>query len=362
MAEMEQKSQEFSCGYVGIDLGKKRMAACRLGGTIERQSFNTDGQGERDLVNWLRSGDLVALEAGNQAFRIAKNLMKAGFSVIVLNPGDVATIYKSMKKTDREDALKLARLISRIPVDELPTVAVPSDDIEDARRLLREEEFWCKQITALKNRLHSLFVQAGITDVRKEDLVSAKHRKKFIEELPQRYRPDAGRIDQLMLQNDEALKTVKKSIKEILKKNRAYTYIAMSIPGIGTITALAFYAFIEDGSRFSSVRQIAYYTGLVPRVDISGDTKIYGKVTKRGAHLLRRSLVQAAWSLTRSNHGGELKRFYEKLYPRIGKKKAIVATARKMAEVFYTMIRNGTTYYGVPDEVIEKKMKAHGVI
>ena len=53
-----------------------------------------------------------------------------------------------------------------------------------------------------------------------------------------------------------------------------------------------------------SAKQVAYYSGLVPRVDISGDCVRYGPITKRGAHLFRRPLIQAAWSLVRSPHGG----------------------------------------------------------
>ncbi|EKR25171.1 hypothetical protein LEP1GSC087_1644 [Leptospira interrogans serovar Bataviae str. L1111] len=41
-----------------------------------------------------------------------------------MNPGDLATIYQSLKKTDKEDSLKIARLIQRHPIEELPTVPI----------------------------------------------------------------------------------------------------------------------------------------------------------------------------------------------------------------------------------------------
>ncbi|EMO87977.1 hypothetical protein LEP1GSC024_3269 [Leptospira noguchii str. 2001034031] len=43
---------------------------------------------------------------GSQSFRIAKSILNKGIQVIVLNPGDLATIYQSLKKTDKEDSLK----------------------------------------------------------------------------------------------------------------------------------------------------------------------------------------------------------------------------------------------------------------
>ena len=61
--------------------------------------------------------------------------------------------------------------------------------------------------------------------------------------------------------------------------------------------------------------------------------------------MLSRPLVQAAWSLLRSPYGGNIKAFYERLQQRIGKKKAIAATARKITEVFYAMVKSGTLYF-----------------
>ncbi|EKP14949.1 hypothetical protein KHM19_32450 [Leptospira borgpetersenii] len=78
------------------------------------------------MVNWLNPNDVIGLEAGSQSFRIAKTILKAHkeVQVIVLNPGDLATIYQSLKKTDKEDSLKIARLIQRYPIQELPTVPI----------------------------------------------------------------------------------------------------------------------------------------------------------------------------------------------------------------------------------------------
>ncbi|EMY26124.1 transposase, IS116/IS110/IS902 family [Leptospira interrogans serovar Australis str. 200703203] len=76
-----------------------------------------------------------------------------------------------------------------------------------------------------------------------------------------------------------------------------------------------------DCKRFSSAKQAAYYAGLVPRVDISGDTVRYGRIINRGCHSIRRGIVQAAWSLVRCQHGGKVKEFYQRLYLKKGAKK-----------------------------------------
>ncbi|EMN00841.1 transposase, IS116/IS110/IS902 family [Leptospira noguchii str. 2007001578] len=100
------------------------------------------------------------------------------------------------------------------------------------------------------------------------------------------------------------------------------------------ITSLAIMSYM---GRFSSAKQAAYYVGLVPRVDISGDSAYYGRIVNRGCHSIRRVIVQAAWSLVRCQHGGKVKEFYQRLYPKKGEfgitnAKAIVAEIPKELE------------------------------
>ncbi|EJP14485.1 transposase domain protein [Leptospira interrogans str. FPW2026] len=124
---------------------------------------------------------------GSQSFRIAKSILNKGVQVIVLNPGNLATIYQSLKKTDKEDSLKIARLIQRHPIEELPTVPIPNDEEEDNRRLCTEQENWTRQLTQSKNRLHSLFTQAGLTHITKKHLRTKANREISVALLPSRY-------------------------------------------------------------------------------------------------------------------------------------------------------------------------------
>ena len=356
------KKQEKK-SYVGIDIGKKTLVCCRLykDGNLERFQCATDASGLENLLSWLKKTDIVCLEAGNQAFRIARFIIaKMRIEVYALNPGDIANIYNSMRKTDKEDALKLARLIARNPVEELPVVPVPSEEIEAARSLLSEQAYWTKQLTASKNRFHTLFTRAGMTKVVKKEIGNSKRRTELMLELPVSFTKQANRLDENILKIVEMLEELDEEITEVLQENIAYTSIAMSMPGIGPITALAFYSYLEDCRRFSSGSQVSYYAGLVPRVDQSGDTARYGRIIKR-ATFIKRTLIQGAWSLTKSNEGGEIREFYERLFPRIGKGKAIVATARKMIEVFYAMITSGEFYNKSTEKNLQIKLKKYGL-
>jgi len=349
--------------YVGIDVSKKQLEVLRYHekGRHERFRAGTNREGIEKLLRWLKPKDVVILEAGSQTFRLAKEIRKFGYEAIVLNPGDVATIYSSLKKTDAEDALKLARLAHRNPREELPEVMVPTDEEEDARRLSTEQSYWSRHFTSGKNRLHSLFTQAGLTDISKSHLDSCKGRKDAIKLLPERYQKEAKRLYHCLEMIEMNLNEIEAETKEKLKKNMTYTTLAMSIPGIGPVTTLALLAYLGDCRRFSSGKQVGYYTGLVPRVEQSGNYVKYGNIIKRGCTPIRRVIIQGAWALVRSEYGGELKEFYNRLQSRIGRKKAIVAVSRKMLEVFYAMTRSGELYKFASSDFIYKKLKLYGL-
>ncbi|EMY02256.1 hypothetical protein LEP1GSC029_4213, partial [Leptospira interrogans str. 2002000626] len=90
-----------------------------------------------------------------------------GIQVIVLNPGDLATIYQSLKKQIKKT---LSRLRDSYNVfnRRITGRSDPNDEEEDNRRLCTEQENWTRQLTQSKNRLHSLFTQAGLTHITKK--------------------------------------------------------------------------------------------------------------------------------------------------------------------------------------------------
>ncbi|KAA1293374.1 IS110 family transposase [Leptospira interrogans serovar Geyaweera] len=358
----EMESQEVK--YVGVDCGKKSIEVVRINSenSLERRQFSTTESGINNLLQWLTLNDIVGLEAGSQSFRIAKSILNKGVQVIVLNPGNLATIYQSLKKTDKEDSLKIARLIQRHPIEELPTVPIPNDEEEDNRRLCSEHENWTKQLTQGKNRLHSLFTQAGLTQITKKHLRTKVSREASVTLLSDRYKKEAERILKVLDLVELNLKLIEKEIQEALKKNKAYVQTIMSMPGIGMITSLAIMSYMGDCKRFSSAKQAAYYAGLVPRVDISGDTVRYGRIINRGCHSIRRVIVQAAWSLVRCQYGGKIKEFYQRLYPKKGAKKSIIATSRKMIEVLYVMIRTGKLFDSMPENILNRKLTQYGLM
>ncbi len=99
---------------------------------------------------------------------------------------------------------------------------------------------------------------------------------------------------------------------------------------------------LGDMSQFNNERQLFSYTGLTPSEHSSGDTIRKGHITRQGNNRVRHILNQAAWRAISIDR--DLRAFFESLYPRTGKKKAIVAVARKLIGRIRAAFRQGELY------------------
>jgi transposase len=346
-----KEKKEVATRYVGIDLGKRTYESAIVGnkGKVEKSNGKTTVAGRQGLYKKLRAGDKVALEAGNMAFIMAKEIEAAvGCRVYVLNPCRLALIYGSMKKTDKEDALKLAHILEDCNEGRLPIVPIPSDKEMRRRKLLacyrRAQQGRNREI----NRLHGLFVAQCITTKVRKDLWTAEMRDGSIEELTGIERQEAECLVECLKLHERQIGTLEKAMKEEASGDEQIERL-QSVPGVGPKVAFAFVSYVAV-ERFENAGQVSNYFGLVPRVYMSGETVRYGRITKRGNAYARALLVQAAWALIRTKAGGKLKERYEYMTVEksISKKKAIVAIARRLAELLYTLMRDGTKHEARP--------------
>jgi transposase len=347
--------------YVGIDLSKRtwEMAiVTRTGkykinerGDAEPEERTvcykgtTTGEGRVKLYGKLCVGDKVALEAGNLAFIMAKEMEKAvGCRIRVLNARHLPIIYETDKKTDKEDSLKLAHIVADRPDSRLPVVAVPGDEEMEKRKLVscyRKEQ---KNRNQGINRLHGLFVQAGVTTVVKKDLARRERRKETVRRLSGLERSEAEHIMACLELYERRLEELEEQMGERALGDERIQRL-QSVPGVGPKIAFAFSAYVNE-ERFEHGAQVSNFLGLVPRVYQSGTLVRYGRITKRGNGYVRALLVQGAWAITRSKAGGALRERYEYMTREkgLGKKKAVVAIARRLGVLLYTLMKNGTEY------------------
>jgi len=347
--------------FVGIDLGKRHYEACVLHAEerIVRWRGTTDAKGRDELAGKLEAGDVVALEAGALSFTLARRLAQVdGVQVKVLHSAKLAVIYSSMRKTDKEDALKLARVLQGTAEECLPVVSLPSQEEEDARRLANHQIFLNRERTGIINRFHAACVEHGMTEVSKKDLATEKGRMAVLGRMTGIYRMLAGQYCVILAAIESQRVLVKEQVRQALLKREKEAEILLSIPGVGPTAALAYLGFVGTEDRFENPAQVSYYVGMVPRVELSG-TSIHhmGHITKQGSPALRRALVQAAWAAVRSPMGAHFRAVYDRIADRRGKRIAIVAVARHMLELMYTLLSKHEMYRFCTEEERLRKLR-----
>src|SRR5581483_2009247 len=131
----------------------------------------------------------------------------------------------------------------------------------------------------------------------------------------------------------------------------------MTIPGVDATVALSIVAAVGDFRRFRRPEQLVSYLGLNPRVKQSGGQPAsHGRITKQGRAHARGMLVEAAWSAAKTP--GPLRAFYQRVCSRRGMQVAVVATARKLAVLCWTMIERGEDYAYARPSLTAQKLRA----
>jgi hypothetical protein len=126
----------------------------------------------------------------------------------------------------------------------------------------------------------------------------------------------------------------------------------MTAPGVGFVTTEVVLSELAGYERFRNSKTVSAFAGLAPAVRQSGGKRSKDmRITKEGSGLLRWALVESAWRLVRSSPKWAAR--YARLKERKGKKRAIVAVARKLLCVLYAMLRTRTPY-----KIVTTKTKA----
>lgn len=344
---------------VGIDLAKRSYVAHAIDPAEDKPILwegKTDEKGIERLCSKLKSTDRVGMECCSFAFYLAKVLQtRVGCHVLVLNAGDLAIIYRSVKKTDQEDSGKLAWLLHRLPDTELPVVTLPNEKEEHRRALVSELGSKKKARTVLINRFHSLFVRQGIVTIGTESMRTAANRDSNMSILSGYTLSEAKRIQEELVLLESHIEEIELETRQDLTTEPLAAYL-MSIPGVGPTTAMAFLAHVGDGSRFSHASQVSHFVGMTPRIDSSGDTTHIGNITKRGCKAIRAVIVQAAWAAVHSKKDHRLKKKYLELVERRGRGRAIVAIARRMLELMWVVERTKSFFNETSQEELGRKL------
>jgi transposase len=331
---------------LALDLGKFNTMCCFFD-TKTRQHTFLNAATERDyLTNVFKKHkiDLVVMEACGPSGWINDLAHSCGHKTLVCSTNEDAWKWSNVKrKTDKDDALKLARMAA---MNELKAVHMPSEAHREFRSLVKYRKTLDYRINKMKCTIRAWFVNHGITiDKGERAWHSGRERINSFRKPVNECEPSElwkGELDLELTQFDALsaqLEGVVKKLEEIGKKDSRIIRLR-TIPGVGPRTAEILVACIDDPHRFENGRQVSAYFGLVPRQFQSGETDRNGRITKRGNPLARTILVECAWASLRYNSWA--KGIYDRIYgkQKTRKKKAAVALGRKIAVLAWAMLRD----------------------
>jgi transposase len=331
---------------VGLDLGDRTSWYCVLdefGAVVLEQKLSTTAKALREAFGGMPRSR-IALETGMHSPWVSRLLSELGHEVIVAHARNVRLIGESRKKDDRLDAQTLARL-ARIDPQLLCPVKHRSAKAQADLTLIRARAGLVRARTALVNTARGLAKSYG------ERLRGCNARNMNPEkaaglspELQRALEPLLAAIESL----SERICEYNERIEELAQRSYPQVALLKQIQGVGTLIALTFLLTLEDPHRFRKSRDVGCYLGLQPGRRNSGQSEPQMHISKEGDPYLRTLLVQGAqhilgpfgvdcdlrrWGLKLAERGGKS-----------GKKRAIVATARKLAVLLHHLWVSGEAY------------------
>ncbi len=331
---------------IGLDLGDRNSWYCVVdeAGQIQLE------QRVRTTVNALQEvfgampRSRIALEIGTHSPWISRLLSELGHEVIVANARKVRLIGESRKKDDRLDAQTLARL-ARIDPELLYPVKHRSAQAQTDLLMIRGRAGLVRSRTALVNTARGLAKSYGERlrgcNVRN---MNPEKAQQLSPELQKALEPLLAAIESL----SERIVEYNERIENLALQSYPQVALLKQVKGVGTLIALTYMLTLEDPHRFGKSRDVGCYLGLQPGRRNSGRSEPQLHISKEGDPYLRTLLVQGAqhilgpfgidsdlrrWGLRLAERGGKS-----------GKKRAIVATARKLAVLLHHLWVSGEAY------------------
>jgi transposase len=234
-------------------------------------------------------------EAGPCGYGIQRQLSAIGHECAVVAPSLIPRKPGERIKTDRRDAINLAKLHR---AGELTPVWVPDQAHEAIRDLVRARQAAVRSLRQSRQQLSGFLLRHGHhyhrpawTLLHRRWLASLKFDQAVhhivLEDCIATIEAATARRDRLEADIEAALPEW--SLAPVVEALQA-------LRGIGLVAAATLMAELGDITRFPNPRQLMAYLGLVPSEHSSGRTRRQGGITKAGNGAARRMLIEAAWS------------------------------------------------------------------
>jgi transposase len=342
---------------IGVDLGDLESHYCILDETaivVSRGKVPTTKAGFRGLLEGMPPSR-VAMEVGTHSPWVSREIDAMKYEVIVANPHKVKLITQSIRKSDPVDAEQLARL-ARVDPQLLSPIQHRGEQAQTDLAMIRARAGLVKARTQLITMVRGLAKSMG---ERLKACDAKQVRVTLVETLSEGLRAAI----------EPALKSVEAISEQIAAYDRQIEQMETRYPevrllqqvyGVGPLIGFTFLLVLDDAGRFERSRDVGPFLGLIPKQRDSGERQLQLGISKTGDRLLRSLLVQGAhcilrkgappsdlqeWGAARIEKGGKR-----------GKKRTVVAVARKLAVLLHFLWVRGEVY----DPQYQRKTRERG--
>jgi transposase len=347
--------------YVGLDVHGDTIAVAIAeedGPPTSYGSIANDPSAIRKLMTRLGGPEVrlrVAYEAGPTGYVVHRQLCSMNVECMVVAPSLIPVRAGDKVKTDRRDALKLARLLRS---GDLTAVWVPDQAHEALRSLVRSRADAKADELRAKHRLSKFLLRQGCKPPFGVRSWSQRHFQ-WLRQLQFEHVADQVVFADYLAEvtaAGERIKRLEAALHECAETSAQVALIRalQAFRGIGFLSAVTIVAEVGDLRRFRTASQLMAYAGLVPSESSSGSKQHRGSITKTGNSLLRHVLGEAAHHARHAPRiAGTLKQRhaqlpqpivdlawraqlrlharYRHLGSRLGPHKAVTAVARELA-------------------------------
>jgi transposase len=331
---------------IGLDLGDRFTEGRVLEGggeVIEAFRVRTTEPALRARLSSFAASRVV-LEVGTHSPWVSRTLASLGHETIVANPRRVRLIAENDSKSDGVDAELLARL-GRVDPSLLRPIVHRGEQAQRDRMLVQTRDGFVRARTQLINAVRGFAKALG---TRAPSCSTEAFPKRVRERLPGDLFPGLETLLETIERLTRTIQQMDGEIERLCAERYPETARLRQVRGVGAITALYFVLTLEDPTRFAKSRAVGAYVGLRPKQRDSGAQSPQLRITKAGDRLLRSLLVRCAhYILGPFGPDTDLRRAGLRMAERGGqaaKKRAIVATARRLAVLLHRLWVTGEEY------------------
>jgi transposase len=286
--------------YVGLDVHAATIAIALLEEGQEKpevREIANDPMVIRKTMQRLGKGRTLrcCYEAGPCGYVLQRQLAAMGIDCQVVAPSLIPQKPGDRVKTDRRDAVKLARLLR---AGELTPIGVPTEDQEAVRDLVRAREAARRARTDARHRLTKFLLRHGH---RHHASNWTRQFWKWINSVVFTHPALTKTLQHytdMVLHLDRQIEALDADIEEIASREPFRDMVAKlsCLRGISTLAAMVILSEVYDLRRFATAREFMAFLGIVPSEHSSGQKQRRGGITKTGNSRVRRILVEAAWA------------------------------------------------------------------